>query len=149
MVTEKDITNMGRKIKRSNNPKTLARYQAQIDAWIAELNSDLTQTQADILALEEKIKLEEEAREAQSTAGGDRKSEQYKKSVSLPGIPSDSTKKVAVKIAERPKKDPALPGIAGSSKEVAEKIAEKAGVSPRKSYHYFEFERFHLRRSRA
>jgi peptidoglycan hydrolase CwlO-like protein len=125
MVTMKDITNMGRKIKRSNNPKTLARYQAQIDAWIAELAQDQARTQADILALEEKIKLEEEARAAQSIAGGDRKSEEYKKSVSIPGIPSDSTKKVAVK------------------------IAEKAGVSPRKCYSYFEFERLHLRRSRA
>ena len=63
MVTMKDITNMGRKIKRSNNPKTLARYQAQIDTWIAELAQDQARTQADILTLEEKIKLEEEARE--------------------------------------------------------------------------------------
>ena len=47
MVTEKDIMNMGRKIKRSNNPKTLARYQAQIDAWIAELAQDQARTQAD------------------------------------------------------------------------------------------------------
>ena len=94
MVTEKDIINMGRKIKRSNNPKTLARYQAQIDVWIAELEADQARTQAEILALKSKIKMEEEAREAQSTAGGDRKSEQYKKSVSLPGIPSDSTKKI-------------------------------------------------------
>ncbi len=124
MVTEKDILNMGRKIKRSNNPKTLARYQAQIDAWIAELAQDQARTQTNILALEEKIKMEEEAKAAQSMAGGDRKSEEYKKSVSLPGIPSDSTKKVAVK------------------------IAEKAGVSPCKCYSYHEFERLHLRRSR-
>ena len=86
MVTMKDILNMHRKIKRSNNPKTLARYQAQIDAWIAELDADQARTQAEILALEEKIKLEEEARAAQSIAGGDRKSEEYKKSVPLPGI---------------------------------------------------------------
>ena len=105
----KDIINMGRKIKRSNNPKTLARYQAQIDAWIAELDADQARTQADILALEEKIKLEEEAREAQSIAGGDRKSEEYKKSISAPESPSDS-------------------------KKVAVKIAEKAGVSPRTVY---------------
>jgi hypothetical protein len=115
MVTEKDIINMGRKIKRSNNPQTLARYQAQIDAWIAELNSDLTQTQTNILALEEKIKLEEEAKAHQGA----------RTDIALPGIPKlDESKKVAVK------------------------IAEKAGVSPRKCYSYHEFERFHLRRSR-
>ena len=172
MVTEKDIINMGRKIKRSSNPKTLARYQAQIDAWIAELNSDLTQTQADILALEEKIKMEEEAKAAQSIAGGDRKSEEYKKSISAPESPSDS-KKVAVKIAEQmipleekikmeeearaaqtkgdnqyTKSLPAQKSESlNNSKEQAKKIAEKAGVSPRKCYSYFEFERLHLRRS--
>jgi hypothetical protein len=54
-----------------------------------------------MIPLEEKTKMEQEARAAQSMAGGDRKSEEYKKSVSLPGIPSDSTKKVAVKIAEK------------------------------------------------
>ncbi len=91
MVTEKDIMNMGRKIKRSNN-------------------------QADILALEEKIKLEEEARAAEYA-----------------GVAIDN---------------PAIPGRAGSeTKRVAHKIAEKAGVSPRKCYSYFEFERLHLRRS--
>lgn len=117
MVTEKDITNMGRKIKRSNNPKTLARYQAQIDAWIAELAQDQARTQTNILALEAKIKMEEEARAAEYA-----------------GVAIDN---------------PALPGIAGSeTKRVAHKIAEKAGVSPRKCYSYFEFERFHLRRSR-
>ena len=118
MVTEKDIINMGRKIKRSKNPKTLAKYQIQIDAWIAELEEAQARTQADILALEEKIKLEEEAR--------------------------------AAEYAGRPKKEPGLPGIPGSneSKKVAVKIAEKAGVSPRKCYSYFEFERSHLRRSR-
>jgi len=120
MVTEKDIMNMGRKIKRSNNPKTLARYQAQIDAWIAELNSDLTQTQADILALEEKIKLEEEAREAQLK--GDN---QYTMRSGAPESPDHK-----------------------DSKKIAVKIAEKAGVSPRKCYSYHEFERLHLRRSR-
>ena len=119
MVTEKDIMNMGRKIKRSNNPKTLARYQAQIDAWIAELNSDLTQTQADILALEAKIKMEEEARAADSRRD------------------PDTGKFVP---ASAPKSHP------GDSKKVAVKIAEKAG--PRKCYSYHEFERFHLRRSR-
>ena len=118
MVTEKDIINMGRKIKRSNNPKTLARYQAQIDAWIAELAQDQARTQADILALEAKIKLEEEARAAIS-----------------PGINQYTERS-------------ALPGIADQTKRVAHKIAEKAGVSPRKCYSYHEFERFHLRRSR-
>lgn len=114
----KDITNMGRKIKRSNNPKTLARYQAQIDAWIAELAQDQARTQADILALEEKIKMEQEAREAEYA-----------------GIST---------------KDPSAPRAPGlDSKKVAVKIAEKAGVSPRKCYSYFEFERLHLRRSRA
>lgn len=122
MVTMKDITNMGRKIKRSNNPKTLARYQAQIDAWIAELNSDLTQAQADILTLEEKIKLEEEAREAENKREQD----------------PDTGKFVP---ASAPKSPP------GDSKKIAVKIAEKAGVSPRKCYSYFEFERLHLRRS--
>jgi len=125
MVTEKDIMNMGRKIKRSNNPKTLARYQAQIDAWIAELNSDLTQTQTNILALEEKIKMEEEAKAAQKATQIQDPTTGKFAPVSLPGIPTgETTKKVAVK------------------------IAEKAGVSPRKCYSYFEFERFHLRRSR-
>lgn len=90
MVTEKDITNMGR-------------------------------TQADILALEEKIKMEEEAREAQisNLKQGD---------------------KIPVSAPESP---------TGESKKIAVKIAEKAGVSPRKCYSYFEFERLHLRRSRA
>lgn len=64
-----------------------------------------------ILPLEEKIKMEEEARAAQSIAGGDRKSEEYQKSVPLPRIESDPT-----------------------SKEVAKKIAEKAGVSPATVY---------------
>ena len=123
MVPEKDIINMGRKIKRSNNPKTLARYQAQIDAWIAELAQDLTQTQADILTLEEKIKLEEEAREAEHKREQD----------------PDTGKFVP---ASAPKSPP------GDSKKIAVKIAEKAGVSPRKCYSYFEFERLHLRRSR-
>ena len=123
MVTEKDITNMGRKIKRSNNPKTLARYQAQIDAWIAELAQDQARTQTDILALEEKIKLEEEAREAENKREQD----------------PDTGKFVP---ASAPKSPP------GDSKKIAVKIAEKAGVSPRKCYSYFEFERLHLRRSR-
>lgn len=122
MVTEKDIMNMGRKIKRSNNPKTLARYQAQIDAWIAELAQDQAQTQADILTLEEKIKLEEEAREAENKREQD----------------PDTGKFVP---ASAPKSPP------GDSKKIAVKIAEKAGVSPRKCYSYFEFERLHLRRS--
>ena len=61
----KDITNMGRKIKRSNNPKTLTRYQNQIDGWLAELEAIQARTQTNILALEEKIKLEEEARAAE------------------------------------------------------------------------------------
>lgn len=118
MVTEKDIMNMGRKIKRSKNPKTLAKYQIQIDAWIAELEEAQARTQADILALEEKIKLEEEAKAAQTK--GDN---QYTKSLGAPESPSHK-----------------------ESKKVAVKIAEKAG--PRKCYNYFEFERFHLRRSR-
>ena len=122
MVTMKDITNMGRKIKRSNNPKTLARYQAQIDAWIAELAQDQARTQTDILALEEKIKLEEEAREAENKREQD----------------PDTGKFVP---ASAPKSPP------GDSKKIAVKIAEKAGVSPRKCYSYFEFERLHLRRS--
>ena len=124
MVTEKDIMNMHRKIKRSNNPKTLARYQAQIDAWIAELAQDQARTQADILALEAKIKLEEEAREAENKREQD----------------PDTGKFVP---ASAPKSPP------GDSKKIAVKIAEKAGVSPRKCYSYFEFERLHLRRSRA
>jgi hypothetical protein len=102
MVTEKDIINMGRKIKRSKNPKTLAKYQIQIDAWIAELAQDQARTQADILTLEEKIKMEEEARAAIS-----------------PGINQYTERS-------------ALPGIADQTKRVAHKIAEKAGVSPRK-----------------
>ena len=130
MVTEKDIMNMGRKIKRSNNPKTLAR------------------TQADILTLEEKIKLEEEAREHRGA----------RTDLSDPKSPMLESKKIAVKIAEqmipleekikleeearaaeyagRPKKEPGLPGIPGSneSKKVAVKIAEKAGVSPATVY---------------
>ena len=122
MVTEKDIMNMGRKIKRSNNPKTLARYQAQIDAWIAELAQDQARTQADILTLEEKIKLEEEARAADSRRDPD--TGKFVSGSAPESPPGETTKKVAVK------------------------IAEKAGVSPRKSYHYFEFERLHLRRSR-
>ncbi len=136
MVTEKDIINMGRKIKRSNNPKTLARYQAQIDAWIAELNSDLTRTQADILTLEEKIKMEEEAKAAQKATQTQDPATGKFAPVSLPGIPTGET-------------PVALPGIAteDSSKRVAVKIAEKAGVSPRKCYSYHEFETLHLRRS--
>ena len=114
MVTEKDIINMGRKIKRSKNPKTLAKYQIQIDAWIAELEEAQARTQADILALEEKIKLEEEAREHR-------------------GARTDLS-------------DPKSPML--ESKKIAVKIAEKAGVSPRKCYSYHEFERLHLRRSR-
>lgn len=55
MVTEKDIINMGRKIKRSNNPKTLARYQAQIDAWIAELAQDQARTQARLDQVNEEL----------------------------------------------------------------------------------------------
>jgi hypothetical protein len=122
MVTEKDIMNMHRKIKRSNNPKTLARYQAQIDAWIAELAQDQARTQADILALEEKIKMEEEAKEAENKREQDPETGKF--------IPE------------------ALPRIGSgeASKEQAKKIAEKAG--PRKCYSYFEFERLHLRRSR-
>ena len=123
MVTEKDITNMGRKIKRSNNPKTLARYQAQIDAWIAELAQDQARTQADILALEEKIKMEEEARAADSNRNPD--TGKFVSGSAPKSPPEEATKKIAVK------------------------IAEKAGVSPRKCYSYFEFERLHLRRSRA
>lgn len=115
MVTMKDIMNMGRKIKRSNNPKTLAKYQAQIDAWIAELAADQARTQTELQALDEKIKLEEEAKAHQGAR------------TDLPAYKSEKL----------------------DSKEQAKKIAEKAGVSPRKSYHYFEFERFHLRRSRA
>jgi len=108
MVTEKDIMNMGRKIKRSNNPKTLARYQAQ----------------ADILTLEEKIKLEEEAREAENKREQD----------------PETGKFIPAPIPGR--------GAGETSKEQAKKIAEKAGVSPRKCYSYHEFERLHLRRSR-
>ena len=122
MVTEKDIINMGRKIKRSNNPKTLAKYQIQIDAWIAELEEAQAQAQADILTLEEKIKLEEEAREAENKREQD----------------PDTGKFVP---ASAPKSPP------GDSKKIAVKIAEKAGVNPRKCYSYFEFERLHLRRS--
>ena len=107
MVTEKDIMNMGRKIKRSNNPKTLARYQAQIDAWIAELAQDQARTQADILTLEEKIKLEEEARAADSRRD------------------PDTGKFVSGSAPESPP---------GESKKIAVKIAEKAGVSPRTVY---------------
>ena len=120
MVTEKDIMNMGRKIKRSNNPKTLTRYQNQIDGWLAELEAIQARTQADILALEEKIKMEEEAKAHQvsNLKQGD---------------------KTPVALAEIATED--------SSKRVAVKIAEKAGVSPRKCYSYFEFERLHLRRS--
>ena len=124
MVTEKDIMNMGRKIKRSNNPKTLARYQAQIDAWISELETDQARTQAELQALDEKIKMKEEAKEAE------------KATQIQPG-------------RVMPSKAP-LPrtGASEASKEVAVKIAEKAGVSPRKCYSYHEFERLHLRRSR-
>ena len=148
MVTEKDIINMGRKIKRSNNPKTLARYQAQIDAWIAELAQDQARTQTNILALEEKIKMEQEAREAQIRKPIN--------SVAAPESPTES-KRVAVKIAEQMipleekikleeeareaqisnlKQGDKIPVSApesptGESKKVAVKIAEKAGVSPR------------------
>jgi hypothetical protein len=98
----------------------LARYQAQIDAWIAELAQDQARTQADILTLEEKIKLEEEARDTRLSNlkySGD----------AIEAVPGTDSMK--------------------TSKEVAVKIAEKAGVSPRKCYSYFEFERLHLRRS--
>lgn len=64
-----------------------------------------------MLPLEEKIKLEEEAKAAQSTAGGDRKSEEYQKSLPAQKSESDST-----------------------SKEQAKKIAEKAGVDVRTVY---------------
>lgn len=123
MVTMKDIMNMGRKIKRSNNPKTLARYQAQIDAWIAELAADQARTQAELQALDEKIKLEEEAKEAKETR-----------------IQNPATGKFIPAPAQKS-------GSGETSKEQAKKIAQKAG--PRKCYNYFEFERFHLRRSRA
>lgn len=109
---------MGRKIKRSNNPKTLARYQAQIDAWIAELAQDQARTQADILALEEKIKLEEEAK-ANLRTNLDNRNRSMPTAQKSEGM--------------------------NTSKEQAKKIAEKAG--PRKCYNYFEFERSHLRRS--
>ena len=107
MVTEKDIMNMGRKIKRYNNPKTLARYQAHI------------------LALEEKIKMEEEAHAAQKATQTQDPNTGKFAPVPLPRIGTGETRK-----------------------EVAVKIAEKAGVSPRKCYSYHEFERLHLRRSR-
>ena len=94
MVTEKDIINMGRKIKRSKNPKTLAKYQIQIDAWIAELEEAQAQAQADILALEEKIKLEEEARAAEYAGVAI-------DNPALPGIAGSETKRVAHKIAEK------------------------------------------------
>lgn len=83
----------------------------------------MARTQADILALEEKIKLEEEAREAENKREQD----------------PDTGKFVP---ASAPKSPP------GDSKKIAVKIAEKAGVSPRKCYSYHEFERLHLRRSR-
>ena len=157
MVTEQDIINMGRKIKRSKNPKTLTKYQIQRDTWIAELEEAQAQAQADILAinpnrdLSSKIQLEEEAKAHQGA----------RTDIALAAIPKlDESKKVAVKIAEKAGVSPvALPGIAtedefkevplaeiGSSntpKEVAVKIA-----GPRKCYHYFEFERSHFRRSR-
>ena len=86
MVTEKDIMNMGRKIKRSNNPKTLARYQAQIDAWIAELAQDQARTQTNILALEEKIKMEQEAIEkANAQAAEARRQENLRRMQGLAG----------------------------------------------------------------
>jgi len=131
MVTEKDIMNMGRKIKRSNNPKTLARYQAQIDTWIAELAQDQARTQADILTLEEKIKLEEEARAAQLVE------------IAEQMIPLEEKIKMAQEAKEAENKreqDPDtgkfVPASApksppGDSKKIAVKIAEKAGVSPR------------------
>lgn len=125
MVTERDIANMHRKIKRSKNPKTLARYQAQIDAWIAELEADQARTQAELQALDEKIKLEEEARAAQKATQTQDPNTGKFAPVPLPRIGTGETRK-----------------------EVAVKIAEKAGVSPRKCYSYHEFERLHLRRSR-
>ena len=135
MVTEKDIMNMGRKIKRSNNPKTLAR------------------TQADILTLEEKIKLEEEAREHRGA----------RTDLSDPKSPMLESKKIAVKIAEKagvspasaPKSPPVpLPriGTGETSKEPGAPESPGSNESkkiagPRKCYNYFEFERSHLRRS--
>lgn len=51
--------------------------------------------------IEERRQLEKEARERQSAAGGDRKSEGYKKSLSAPEPVSESSKAVARKIAEK------------------------------------------------
>ena len=77
-----------------------------------------------MIPLEEKIKMEEEAKAAQKATQTQDPATGKFAPVSLPGIPTgETTKKVAVK------------------------IAEKAG--PRKCYSYFEFERLHLRRSRA
>ncbi len=70
-----------------------------------------------MIPLEEKIKMEQEARAAEYAG-------RPKKEPGLPGIPGSN-----------------------ESKKVAVKIAEKAGASPRKCYNYFEFERSHLRRS--
>lgn len=165
MVTEKDIINMGRKIKRSNNPKTLAKYQIQIDAWIAELEEAQARTQADILALEEKIKMEEEARAAQkATQIQDPATGKFAPVPVQKSETGETSKEQAKKIAEKAGVSPAsapesppgeskkslgLPGIPTlkESKKVAVKIAEKVGVSPRKCYSYHEFERLHLRRS--
>lgn len=162
MVTETDIMNMGRKIKRSNNPKTLARYQAQIDAWIAELETAQAQAQADILTLEEKIKLEEEARAAENKREQDPNTGRFIPA-SLPGIPPGDSKKIAVKIAEKAGVSLPLPGIGRSEATAPGREPQKTHIAlpgipkldeskkvagPRKCYHYFEFERFHLRRSR-
>ena len=123
-----------------------------------------------MIPLEEKIKMEEEARAAISPGIN-----QYTMRSGAPESPDHKdSKKIAVKIAEQmipleekikmeqeakeadSNRNPdtgkfapvALPGIptGETTKKVAVKIAEKAG--PRKCYSYFEFERLHLRRSR-
>jgi len=119
MVTEKDIMNMGRKIKRYNNPKTLARYQAHI------------------LALEEKIKMEEEAHAAQKATQTQDPATGKFAPVSLPGIGTGETPVALPGIATVDKKvSGSLPGIppVEPTKKVAVKIAEKAGVSPATVY---------------
>ena len=55
MVTMKDITNMGRKIKRCKNIKTLERYNATMEKWLSELETDHAQAQARLDQVNEEL----------------------------------------------------------------------------------------------
>jgi len=104
--------------------------------------AQLVEIAEQMIPLEEKIKMEEEAKAAQKATQTQDPATGKFAPVSLPGIGTGETPVALPGIATVDKKVPAsLPGIPPG--ETTKKVA-----GPRKCYHYFEFERFHLRRSR-